>query len=91
MSYQNYQNNEKIRRKKKKNLPKFRKLPPVDKNILIVITMLIIFGIVAIFSASVPESVAVSSNPLYYPIKHIQSAVIGIILMIGLSIYPPII
>ena len=88
MSYQNYQNNEKIRRKKKKNLPKFGKLPPVDKNILIVITMLIIFGIVAIFSASVPESVAVSSNPLYYPIKHIQSAVIGIILMIGLSLFP---
>ena len=64
------------------------KLPPVDKSLVLVITMLIIFGIVAIFSASVPEGEFNYSNPLYYPMKHIFWAIAGVIGMIVITFIP---
>ena len=84
MSYRNYKNREDIqirkpvKRKKKTKAPK---LPPIDKNLLTVVLLLIIFGIVAIWSASAPEGVANFQNPLYYPLRHIFYAAIGFFCM----------
>ena len=85
MSYQKHSPNEpKIKKKKKSgkiDLKKIPKLPPVDKNLLIVVLMLVIFGIVAIFSASAPEGVDHYENPLFYPLNHLKFAIVGFVLM----------
>lgn len=57
------------------------KIPSVDKNLLIVVLMLVIYGIVAIFSASAPEGVDHYENPLFYPLNHLKFAIFGFILM----------
>jgi len=79
MSYQ------KSSKKKKSNK---EKLPPVNPNLLIVILMLIIFGMVAIFSATAPDGIAIANNPLYYPIKHIGFVIIGFGIMTFASKIP---
>lgn len=65
-------------KKKKIKLPK---LPSVNKDLLIVVLTLSLFGIVAIFSASAPEGVDHYENPLYYPLNHLKFAVAGFFLM----------
>ena len=90
MSYQKYENNypkERRIRQTKQSSAKARriKLPPIDKNLMIIVIMLIIFGIVAIFSASAPEGVDYYENPLYYPIRHLAFAFFGIIGMVIIS------
>jgi len=85
MSYRNYPDNipHKIRRKPKRKTKGFKliKLPPVNRNLLIVVLMLALLGIIAIFSASAPEGVDHYANPLYYPINHLKFAVVGFFLM----------
>lgn len=89
MSYRNYPNNQEQPVKKTKKRTKKRKaigfkipeLPPVNKNLLIIICCLIIFGIVAIFSASVPEGIGRYDDPLHFPLRHLFFATIGIFLM----------
>ena len=85
MSYQRQQAEKKLKKRKKSQsdfqLHKLKKLPPINKNLLIVVIMLIIFGIVAIFSASAPEGADHYANPLYYPINHLKFAVFGFFLM----------
>lgn len=53
-----------------------------DKMLLIIIISLVIFGIMAIFSAGAPEGSQVYHNPFYFPIKHVVAVIIGIILML---------
>ena len=81
MSYRNYPNDQDIqdvKRRKRQSSKRVRtKLPPINRNLLIVVIMLMIFGIVAIFSASAPEGVDHYENPLYYPIRHLGFAVFG--------------
>ncbi|MCR4880739.1 MAG: putative lipid II flippase FtsW [bacterium] len=81
MSYRNYQNKSEeqdMKRRRKQSSKKMRvKLPPINRNLLIVVIMLMIFGIVAIFSASAPEGVDHYENPLYYPMRHLAFAAFG--------------
>ena len=85
MSYQKQRTEKHLKRSKKSQdnfqLSKLKKLPPINKNLLIVVMMLIIFGIVAIFSASAPEGVDHYANPLFYPINHLKFAIVGFFLM----------
>ena len=84
MSYQKRQTENVIKHNKKTSkfgIKKLKKLPPVNKNLLIVVLMLVIFGIVAIFSASAPEGVDHYENPLFYPLNHLKFAVVGFFLM----------
>ncbi len=85
MSYQRQQTRQKPRRKKEAGLGEIfkhlTKLPPVNKNLLVVVLMLSLIGIVAIFSASAPEGVDHYENPLFYPIKHLTFAIVGFCLM----------
>ncbi|MCQ2958135.1 MAG: putative lipid II flippase FtsW [Candidatus Gastranaerophilales bacterium] len=80
-----YQKSDRIIPKRKHKL---KKLPPVSKNLLIVVIMLMVFGTVAIFSATSPDGIAIANNPLYYPIRHIVFCIIGIITMLWASKFP---
>ena len=80
-----YRNNKKRR---KINLSYFRKCPPVDKTLLLIIIFLCIFGLIAVFSAGIAEGVEHYSNPLYYPIKQLTLAIPGFIIMFFLSYIP---
>ena len=82
MSYQNYN---KEKRPKIKPQNKANKLPPINKNLLMIVLMLIIFGTVAIFSATTPEGVTYYENPLHYPMKHLMFGAIGIFVMAVVS------
>jgi len=55
---------------------------PPDTMLLVVIASLVIFGIMAIFSAGAPEGSEIYHNPVYFPIKHILAVIIGTILLI---------
>ena len=85
MSYPNYQNKKRKPNPERQQKRRRIKLPPINKNLLIVVVMLIIFGIVAIFSASAPEGVDYYENPLYYPLRHLAFAVFGIAGMVIIS------
>jgi len=82
MSYQNYN---KEKHYKEKAHSRVHKLPPINKNLLMIVLMLIIFGTVAIFSATTPDGVTYYENPLHYPIKHLVFASIGIVTMVFAS------
>jgi len=87
MSYQNQPTNYKKRKKEKKiHLSDFLKFPPVDKNLLIVVLLLAVFGIVAIFSASAPEGLHNYEDPLHYPLRHLLFVAIGFVMMFMTSI-----
>lgn len=79
MSYQKYNNNKEYKPRSRRKL---KKLPPINQNLLIVVLMLIIFGTVAIFSATAPDGLYNFENPLYYPIRHIAFGIVGIFGMI---------
>ncbi len=89
MSYQNYSSNREYKhRKKKKEKHGFfqflkqlilKKLPPINKNLLVIVFILIVFGTVAIFSATAPDGISRYDNPLHYPARHIGFAIIAFI------------
>jgi len=56
-----------------------------DTMLVIVIACLVIFGIMAIFSAGAPEGSELYQNPVYFPIKHITAVIIGFILLVATS------
>ena len=55
---------------------------PPDTMLIIIIASLIIFGIIAIFSAGAPEGAEIYHNPAYFPIKHIAAVTLGLILLV---------
>lgn len=85
MSYQKQpiENRKKTKKQPKKSLKFFKlsKIPHVDRNLLIVVLILSLFGVIAIFSASAAEGITHYENPLYFPIKHLQFAIFGFIAM----------
>ena len=67
-------------KKKNKTNVKAKKsfnLPPVDKNLLIVVLMLAIFGVVAIFSASAPRCAEAGINPAKFLIVQLAGVAVG--------------
>ncbi len=57
-----------------------------DKMLIIIIACLVIFGIMAIFSAGAPEGSEVYNNPFYFPLKHICAVILGTIFLAITSI-----
>ena len=55
---------------------------PPDTMLFIIIACLVIFGIMAIFSAGAPEGSEIYHNPVYFPIKHIAAVILGTIFLI---------
>lgn len=56
-----------------------------DTMLVIVIACLVIFGIMAIFSAGAPEGAEIYHNPVYFPVKHIIAVIIGFLLLVATS------
>lgn len=71
--------------KSKANSKLVSKLNPCDFTLCVAVALLLALGIVMVLSASSPSSLAESGSSYDYVIKQIQSAVIGIILMIIIS------
>lgn len=59
-----------------------RRNPP-DPILFLVIVALLIIGLVAVFSASAPESLRVTkgANPFYYGLRQLNFAVVGLLMM----------
>jgi len=55
---------------------------PPDTMLVIIIACLVIFGIMAIFSAGAPEGAEIYHNPVYFPIKHLAAVILGTIFLI---------
>lgn len=64
---------------------KQKKLNPCDFTLCITVALLLALGIVMVLSASSPSSLAESGSSYTYVIKQLQSAVLGVILMIIIS------
>lgn len=64
---------------------KQKKLNPCDFTLCIAVALLLALGIVMVLSASSPSSLAETGSSYSYVIRQLQSAVVGIILMIIIS------
>jgi len=60
-------------------------LSPVDSSMVLIIVFLLIFGLMAVFSAGAPEGIRVFNNPLHFAIKHTIFLVLGIFILIKMS------
>ncbi len=69
----------------KSNAKSKLKLNPCDFTLCITVALLLALGIVMVLSASSPSSLSVTGSSYTYVIKQLQSAVIGIALMIIIS------
>ena len=84
-------NNIKLREKPRpKSIPNSKatsksKLNPCDFTLCIAVALLLSLGIVMVLSASSPASLAETGSSYTYVIKQLQSALIGIVLMIIIS------
>ncbi len=58
---------------------------PLDSSLLLVVIILVVFGLIMVFSASAPAASAYQGNPYYYITRQGIFAVLGIGMMIGLS------
>lgn len=56
-------------------------IAPPDSMLIIIIACLVIFGIMAVSSASMPEAAEVYNNPFYFIIKHIAAVGVGCVFM----------
>lgn len=56
-----------------------------DKRLFAVVTIMVIFGLIMVFSASAPSASAYKGTPYYYFIRQLIFAVIGFIAMIVVS------
>ncbi|MDD3149821.1 MAG: putative lipid II flippase FtsW [Candidatus Gastranaerophilales bacterium] len=62
-------------------------LSPIDKNLLVIIIFLTIFGLMAVFSAGAPVGLKTYDNPAYYALKHVLFLSLGFILMYISSVF----
>jgi len=60
-------------------------LAPPDSMLVAIITALIVFGSMAIFSAGAPDGLEIYNNPAYYVIKHILFVALGCFFMFKIS------
>lgn len=60
-------------------------LSSIDSSLLITISFLAVFGIMAVFSAGAPEGIKHHDNALYYSLKHIVYMVGGVIALLFTS------
>ncbi len=68
-----------------KNNKQKSRLSPCDFTLCIAVALLLSLGIVMVLSASSPSSLAESGSSYSYVIKQLQSAILGVILMIIIS------
>ncbi len=61
------------------------KLKPCDFTLCITVTLLLALGIIMVLSASSPSSLAETGSSYTYAIRQVQSAALGIVLMILIS------
>lgn len=59
----------------------------LDRGLLLVILMLVVFGLIMVFSASAPAASAYQNNPYYYIIRQAIFAVMGVAAMMVLSYF----
>lgn len=86
-------NNTKLREKTKprpKSIPNSKsiaksRLNPCDFTLCIAVALLLALGIVMVLSASSPSSLAETGSSYTYVIKQLQSAILGIVLMLIIS------
>lgn len=69
---------------KKKNVKK-TKLNPCDFTLCVAVALLLALGIVMVLSASSPSSLAIEGSSYTYVIRQLQSAILGVALMIIIS------
>lgn len=69
----------------KKNIKEGKKLNPCDFILCITVALLLSLGIVMVLSASSPSSLSETESSYTYVIKQLQSAILGIALMIFIS------
>ena len=69
----------------KKNIKEEKKLNPCDFILCITVALLLSLGIVMVLSASSPSSLSETESSYTYVIKQLQSAILGIVLMIFIS------
>ncbi len=62
-------------------------MKPVDKTLLLVIIILVVFGLVMVFSASAPSASAYQNNPYHYIIRQALFAVMGFGAMFFFSVF----
>ncbi|HSA05831.1 MAG TPA: putative lipid II flippase FtsW [Candidatus Gastranaerophilales bacterium] len=62
--------------------PKAVMLGPPDSILVIIICSLVIFGIMAVFSAGAPEGAELYGNIAYFLIRHLIAVVIGLVCLI---------
>ncbi len=60
---------------------------PLDSSLLLVIIVLVVFGLIMVFSASAPAASAYQGNPYYYITRQGIFAIMGIAAMIALSYF----
>lgn len=60
-------------------------LSEIDRNLLIIIIFLLVFGAIAVFSAGIAEGIKDANNPIHYAIRHIIFVGIGVFAMISTS------
>ncbi len=70
------------RRVKRAFNPRSVILGPPDKILVIIISVLIIFGLMSVFSAGAPEGAELYGNVSYFLIKHFIAVVIGLIFLV---------
>lgn len=59
---------------------------PPDTMLLTIIICMVVFGIMAVFSAGAPEGMEIYHNPAYFAIKHIMAVIAGSITLIIMSL-----
>ncbi len=64
-----------------------KRLKPMDKSLLLTIIILVVFGLVMVFSASAPSASAYQGNAYHYIIRQALFAVMGIVGMFFFSMY----
>ena len=65
-----------------------KKLGKIDALLLIIVVILVIFGIVMVFSASYYSTISADVGPYHYLQRAIQWAIAGFAVMIGVSFIP---
>lgn len=64
-----------------------KRLKPMDKTLLLVIIILVVFGLVMVFSASAPSASAYQNNPYHYIVRQAIFAVMGLVAMFFFSMF----
>jgi len=65
-----------------------KKLGKIDALLLIIVLILVIFGVVMVFSASYYSTINADEGPFYYFQRALQWAIVGIVVMIIASFVP---